>query len=354
VHKGVLSPINVGGGCLGRGMSSGPRLPLGLLAAALDEILTVDPIYLTACEKQTATRELAKAEARLQAARLRLLQACEDVAEAKGARSAADWSARETREAPGAVRRLAGLAEALTSRWVQVADTLAAGVVNLAQARVVVEALDALPDGLGDDLRAKAEAYLVDRAADLGPRELRVLGSRILQYLAPEVADEVEYQRLVADEARAAAATRLSFKPRGDGSTDLHARIPDHVAGRLRTYLDAFTSPRRPDLDPGEVDLLPIARRRGAAFCALLENLPDTGLPTHGGTATSVMVTLDFNTLLREAGLAETSTARPSPASRPAGWPARPGSSPPSSAAAAKSSTSAAPHASSPRPSARR
>ena len=76
---------------------------------------------------------------------------------------------------------------------------------------------------------------------------------------------------------RAQAATRLSFQPRGDGSTDLHARVPDHVANRLRTYLDAYTSPRRTPL--GEVDQLPVARRRGEAFVALLENVPDTGLP---------------------------------------------------------------------------
>ena len=65
----------------------------------------------------------------------------------------------------------------------------------------------------------------------------------MLEHLAPEVADEAEYQRLLAEETRAQAATRLSFTPRGDGSTDLHARVPDHVANRLRTYLDAYTSP---------------------------------------------------------------------------------------------------------------
>ena len=58
----------------------------------------------------------------------------------------------------------------------------------------------------------------------------------------------------------------------------------------------------------GEVDQLPVARRRGEAFCALLENLPDTGLPRHGGTATSVMVTLDYETLLNDLGIATTTT----------------------------------------------
>ena len=41
---------------------------------------------------------------------------------------------------------------------------------------------------------------------------------------------------------------------------------------------------------------------------AFLENLPDTGLPAHGGTTTSVMVTLDLDTLLTGIGVATTST----------------------------------------------
>jgi hypothetical protein len=140
-------------------------------------------------------------------------------------------------------------------------------------------------------------------------RPRRQLGRGVLEHLAPELADEAEYQRLLAEEARAAAATRLSLHLRGDGSTDIHARVPDHVATRLRTYLDAYTSPRRTPLgQSGEVDALPVARRRGEAFCALLENLPDTGLPTHGGTTTSVMVTLDLDTLLGGLGVATTST----------------------------------------------
>ena len=41
---------------------------------------------------------------------------------------------------------------------------------------------------------------------------------------------------------------------------------------------------------------------------AFLENVPDTGLPVHGGTTTSVMVTLDLDTLLTGTGVATAST----------------------------------------------
>jgi hypothetical protein len=118
------------------------------------------------------------------------------------------------------------------------------------------------------------------------------------------------------------------MRPRGDGSTDIHARISDHIANRLRGYLDAFTAPRRRHLHsdgestvetpfgcltPAETDefaQLPLARQRGEAFAALLGNIPTTSLPRHGGTATSVTVTLNYETLVLDvdsAGFASTS-----------------------------------------------
>ncbi len=287
-------------------MSSTYAEPLDLVERGLDDLAAIDPGHRTTAEKQQFLLRVVRAKTRLVAEELCVLAASDDIAVATGDRSTATWLAHQTRDNHGTVRRHAALASALDSRWTQTADALGSGDVNLTQARVVVEALEALPKDLGDDLLVKAEAYLVEQAAVFGPRELRHLGRGVLEHLAPEVADEAEYQRLVAEEARAQAATRLSFQPRGDGSTDLHARVPDHVANRLRTYLDAYTSPRRTAL--GEIDTLPTARRRGEAFVAFLENLPDTGLPVHGGTTTSVMVTLDLDTLLTGIGVATTST----------------------------------------------
>ena len=199
------------------------------------------------------------------------------------------------------------MAADLDRRWTQTADAFAAGMVNLAQVRAITESFDALPTDLRDGLRVKAEAYLVEKAAELGPRELRNLGRGVLEYLAPDIADEVERKRLEAEEARAQAATRLTFRPRGDGTTDIHARVPHHVANRLLGYLDAYANPRRADATD-EFLALPIAHRRGLAFCWLLENILDTDLPTHGGTATSVMVILHYDALLTGLGTATTST----------------------------------------------
>ena len=277
--------------------------------AAFDEITGVDPLYMTVEQRQAALAHSAKVRARAEAWDLRLLAASDDIAETTGARSTATWVAVETRDAHGAVRRRASLASALHERWGQVDSALEAGALNLAQARVIADALDALPDELDPALLGKAQAHLVEQAAQFGPRELARLGERVLEVVAPEVADEAEYQRLLDAERRAHSATKLFFRPRGDGSTDVNARVPDHVAHRLRTYLDGYTSPRNRRL--GDVDALPLSRRRGEAFCALLENLPARGLPRQGGTATTVAVTVELHTLLGElgqAGVAITST----------------------------------------------
>jgi hypothetical protein len=296
--------------------------PLLACLETIDELLgeaaSYDPIYLRTGEKQTALTLGARIESRAAAVKLKVLANGDDIAEATGARSTAAWLADQTRDNPGTIRRHAALADALDQPWHQTDQALAAGAVNVAQATVMVAALEALPKELGDDLRVKAEAYLVERAAALGPRELQILGRGLLEHLAPDIADAHEYQRLLEAERRADAATRLSMRRRGDGSTDLKARIPDAAAGRLTAFLNAFTAPRRHHQmsQTGEADEfadLPLDRQRGIGFIALLENIPTSSLPRHGGTGTTVMVTLDFDTLLADAaetGFATTSTGQ--------------------------------------------
>jgi len=298
-------------------MSTTSRLPIGRLHAVVDEMCAVDPIYLTTSEKQELLVEAARARTRLQAIEMNVLAVGDDIAEATGDRSAAAWLATKTRDAAGAIRANAKLAVALETRWTQVQAAFAAGEVNLAQVRVIDKALTDLPKDLGDDLITKAEAYLVTEAARLGPRELAILGDRVLEHLAPDIAEDADYQRLLDQERRAAAATRATLRRRGDGSTDLHARIPDLTASLLRTYLNAFTAPRRRhQLHEGssgseEFARPPLARQQGIALVALLERILKTDLPRHGGKATSLVVLIDHDTLLADltaAGIAQTTT----------------------------------------------
>jgi hypothetical protein len=279
-------------------MSTRSEAAIAGIDAAVDDLAQVDPTYLTITERQARLTAMSRLISRLEADRIRVLAVSDDIAVATGARSTAHWLADETRDGIGQVRAHATVAAA---RGTRVVEGMASGAVNFAQARVITDALTRLPRDLDPELRDKGEAYLVTEAAHFGPRELRRLGDRMLEVIAPDTADEAEYQRLLAEERRARSATRLTFRDRGDGSSDVHARIPSPVANRLRTYVQAYASPRRKLVGD-------MPRRRGEAFCALLEHLPANGLPKHGGTATSVMVMIGLDTLRTETGIAETTT----------------------------------------------
>ncbi len=75
------------------------------------------------------------------------------------------------------------------------------------------------------------------------------------------------------------------------------------AATRLRTYLEAFTSPRHQGA--GEGDRIPVDRKRGQAFCALLEVIDPKRLPAHGGDATTLIVTVSLDDLRKDLGTAE-------------------------------------------------
>ena len=222
-------------------------------------------------------------DAQLAALRLRVMAVSDDVALAQGARDVAALLTQHTLTDYGANRRDLTLAEALDRRWTLVAEALGQGELNVAQARVITHALDELPaEKVSADLLSRAEAHLVAQAVDFGPRELRVLGRRILEVVAPEIFEQHEAEQLAEEERRARRRTSLVSTRLGDGTTRITINVPDAVATRLHTYLEAFTSPRHPGA--GEADRIPVDRKRGQAFCSLLEALDPQRLPAHGGT----------------------------------------------------------------------
>ncbi len=141
---------------------------------------------------------------------LRVLATADDVAIESGARSAATWLAHETRTGYAAAARAGRLAAALDARWQVLSAAFAAGTVTEAQAHVIVDVLDTLPEGIDPALLAKAEAHLVEQATHFEPKRLRILGRHILDVIAPDIADEEERKKLEAEERAARRVTRLT------------------------------------------------------------------------------------------------------------------------------------------------
>ena len=222
------------------------------------------------------------------------------------ARDVAAWLHHHTHDRADALRADLRLAEALDRTYRRVAEAMRQGECNLAQAHVIVQALDELPSDLDPEIKARAEVALVGYAGSFDPTHLRRIGRRILDVIAPEIAEAEEAKRLSAEEAHARKKTRLTMRRLGDGTTRISALVPDAVADRLATNLEAFTSPRRDDgtrTDTGEY--LPYARRLGRGFCQMLEAIDPTRLPIHGGDATTLIVAIDFDQLQNEMGVGQ-------------------------------------------------
>lgn len=319
----------------------------GRVQRALDDVAEVSPVFMSADDKEQALHDLAAAESRLTELRLRVLASANDVAAASGEADAGRWYAHATHR----TRREAGadlrLAEALDRRWTVVAAALRTAAASPAQARVITAALERLPatgeHALGAEILARAERTLVAHCSEFGPRDLARLGARILDHIAPEIAEAVQARHLAALEQTAHERTRLTLARRGDGTTRITGLLPDAAATRLATYLHAFTNPRRnqqqvADCDaPGAggggaggagaggggdpqpagqldvVDRLPFPRRLGLAFIELIETLDPKRLPLHGGDATTLIVTVPLASLQADLATAELQGALPIP-----------------------------------------
>jgi hypothetical protein len=272
------------------------------ISTLLTGVADVQAIYLSSADKRAVLLAINTAARQLAELNLRVMAAAGDVAEEDGARDVAAWLAPRTQADNLVARAEQRLAQALDTRWSAVQAGMAAGQVSVEQARVIVHGLEALPDHVGADVVTKAEAQLVEYAKEFAPSDLRKLARRILEVVAPEIAEAEEAQQLQREEQHAREKCRLTLKPIGDGTTRLSGLLPDLDATRLRTYLDAFTSPRKQEgALGGEEDRIPHPRRLGQA-CALLEHLDPDQLPEHGGDATTVMVTIDLDSLITELG----------------------------------------------------
>ncbi len=303
------------------------------LDSALDPVAGSNPLDLSCDQKREALVGLARAKSRITALELSVLAVSGDIAEAEAARDAGPWVAAATRQDQGQVHRRVKLAQALDTRWGHVGAALAAGAVNLEQAEVIVAAWERLTEPLPPDpvspergatprhlppeVLQEAERSLVAAAGVMTPRELKGVGEKILEMVAPTIAEQDELRRLEREEARSSAATRFSMTKRGDGSTDIKGRIPDAAAARLRTYLQSITAPRHDANTTGKAEKrtpsrfldstgkrLPSDRVLGEALVLLLDAMDPDRMPIQAGAATKVIVTIALDQLLAERGMA--------------------------------------------------
>ena len=174
---------------------------------------------------------------------------------------------------------------------------------NAAQARVIVTALDRLPTtgefAVDDEQRAAAEQHLVDLAAHYDAKALAVLGRKLFEVIAPDLAEAYEGKVLAEQEAQAARRTMFTMREDAAGTCHGRFRIPTLHGQWLNKMLMALDSPARSTTTDIDQDL-PTDVRHGHAFCQLIEAIPAKSLPKAGGCGATIVVTMTLDQLLAD------------------------------------------------------
>ena len=244
-----------------------------------------------------------------------------------GALSTRAWLGWKWRMSRGSAAAVVASTAAFSPRTAATRRAWAGGLICAEQAAVIGSTIDGLSDDVDADRCGRAEAVLVDRAAELTYRELRVVANRVVEVVDPDGADARIAAALEAEESRAMQVTSLRRFRRGDGTTTLTGRIPDLHADLLYRVLGILAAPRRRsasesgtlpgkglgtgagsvfdvDGDHGdaEVGSLSAAQRYGRALCELIEHLPTDALPGQGAVNATVVVTIDNDLLTSGLG----------------------------------------------------
>lgn len=287
------------------------------LEALLGEVDQSPAWTLSSAQLQDLLPRLTRVRNRLAEVELRVVREADraDVGDDVGATNTPAWWAHVTGQRVPTAHGLTRLAARLDDPTHQATrDALATGRVNLDQARVILDAVEALPvDDLGPTLVADAEAHLVgladlDGHLRLDPKALRIAGAKVLEVLAPDLAEEHERRALDAAERRAAATASFTMRPDGHGSMIGKFKIPTLHGQILAKHLNALAAPRHhhqhqrstdstgTDGESGQRVTRPL--RWGHAFMEYLETRDAAGTPKAGGLAATVVVTMTLESLL--------------------------------------------------------
>src|SRR6478609_8731052 len=263
--------------------------------AELDAIADASVWSMTESETAATLTELVRAEAKLAELKARVAAHADDlhVGQDVGASSAANWLAHETKQTRPAARGAVKLGHDLSAHPLT-RDALAAGRIVADQARVIIRAVDDLPDDLDNDLVVEAETHLLEQAQHFDANALTRLGKRLFEVIAPEEADAHEAAILEREEKAAARACYLTMYDDGHGRTEGRFRMPTLEGAALRKALHAIMAPKHQRATKGAgAERRPTPEAMGQAFCELIMRYPVKKLPKTGGLNATLLVLID-------------------------------------------------------------
>lgn len=168
------------------------------------------------------------------------------------------------------------------------------------QARSISRVLADLPEHLPPEAVSGAEELMVGYAAQFNSTELAALSRRLLEVVAPEVADASEEERLEREHQLAVRNRHLQFHHDGHGTTEVRGSLPTVDAQLLIRLVDAHAAQQKralEALDPNQ-PLPGRGQRRADGLMALVHAHSQAALaPGHGGDRPRLVVLLDYDKL---------------------------------------------------------
>jgi hypothetical protein len=224
-----------------------------------------------------------------------------DYARTEGATSLPVWLRDRLRISIGEAHRRVVLSRLLDTHP-GIATAMSDGSVNPEQATAIGRALADLPDDLDPALRVRAEAVLLEQATQFCPEVLTKLGARILDHIAPEVAEEALRRKLEQEEARARIARTFTISKPVSGLARVHGWLDVESAAVVSAAIDPLSKPQ-----PGEdgSGLRSPGQRRADALVEICRLAMRTGdLPPSRGEAPQIAVTMNVEALRSGVGAA--------------------------------------------------
>lgn len=183
----------------------------------------------------------------------------------------------------------------------QLAAAHSAGQVSAEHTKVILAALQELPVTVSVEDEALAEKHLVEAARTLRPREVGLLGARIVAHLHPDgkLATDAEHQRHRA----------FALHPNTNGSYSAAGRLTPACGAQLLAWLTPRAAPQPSD------DAGPDPRNAGQRMHDALEQLAGLAVRrtelADSGAPAQVVITMTAEQFTSRHGMAETSFGQP-------------------------------------------
>lgn len=219
-----------------------------------------------------------------------------------GATSTAAWLRHRLHIDPGPAKQMVMLARSLDTSLPATAEALGEAKVNEDQAHAIHQSMTELPRDIGTDLRVEAEKALIGFAAQFCPAQLARLGGRILEHVAPDVAERHDRDHLERAEARAFRDRAFTLSPHGPGRVRVSGWLDTESAATVAAAIDSLCAPTHahgPDSSSAVSEDLceavtPRQRRADALVQVCRMALGGSHLPGRGGERPQVVVTMPF------------------------------------------------------------